>query len=53
MINANLPTSVINKLSPAAREFVINTEARLRQLDEDIEQCNEFERRLDSREGLL
>jgi hypothetical protein len=29
-------TKILNKLSPSAREFIINGEGRLRQMDEEI-----------------
>jgi hypothetical protein len=35
-----MKTSILNKLSPEIREFVINTEARIRELEEQKSEIN-------------
>ena len=53
MVNINLPTSVLNKLSKDSRERIITIEARLSELDDEIYALDYMENKLDSGQSLL
>ena len=48
-----MKTEIINKLSPQGREAVINIEARLRKLDDDLFELNLMLKEMQDKHRLL
>jgi len=47
-----MKSSILNKLSPEARDEVIRKEARIREIDEEIAEMDAFEKTLDDEDNV-